>query len=1010
MPARQLGKTISSVKIQGKHVILQSSAFAFVVDTSAGLRTVSWKNRLTGRTLSLGNGAEVEFDIGLPENPLQTPTLRVVKMPAALESAGGIEAVFELEADDPKASVTVVYRWDEKQLVLRKFVTITNRSGTEWNRLLNVRLGVYRTDANLSGGELEVYPPSFKDRAHRFGGLQGFPVYADGEFFLSLAHPAGWATQKPGEISLRHYPGTKVLPGASRTCMEVVYGASPAGKGHESFVAHIRSRMRRVLRGHDKPYAIFEPFGARSDGKNESVGIFNETEEFLLDMIGKVAEGQRNSNCRFDFFSLDFWHDNRGDIKLADPVRFPNQFETIKATLRREDIKPGLWIDSSHCGWSIGGNPTTHPAIAQPVGQDFGNLDISVQQQFWFCRATEPIHFMYTEGFRHHIRENGVRLLKFDNFASQCSNPKHDHLPGPYANEATHDGVIACYQALDKECPDVFIMLYWGYRSPWWLLFADTMFETGMEMEAASPGHMPAPFIRDGITRKLDQGHVYAKDVPWLGTDSLGVWLSHWGAWNSGVGPERWQEGFMMDICRGHALAQPWSDPQWLTPAERRQMGELIALMKAQPQCFTNSRLILGDPWKYEPYGYCCTDGKRAFLAINNGTWEDRMVKLRLNATWGLPNGKTWDLYRWYPDPARLTGDGKTFGDEALIALRPFEVVLLEAVPSSESPALPRNFKQQPLPVGFSEASRPVKLTVTREKPPETLMKNFSCSGNFALPSKCMVFAPFTKEDGVPEEELFRRVPAVLELEGKRAAGIPASFDADRILDLASFIGGSGAEASGKCAFVYIPFTSKDAGPATFGFGADWWYEAYLDGKLISETLTRGGNKKLPPNIGNYTATVDLKQGDHLLVLRFLRGSASAQLTVGGPLDLDAAIKAPCQHIKGEIPASQSGGLLVVVAELSRDGAPVELGDFGSFFTTEAAVVGVSVTFRPALGPQGYPSSWQALRYEVVPNSSPQLFELWITASLGLQKTQVRFTAHFLPDQKEENRSAKVKP
>ena len=57
-----------------------------------------------------------------------------------------------------------------------------------------------------------VYPPSFRNRAAAFGGLQGFPVYADDEFFLSLAHPAGWNTQQPGEISLRHYPGVKLPP------------------------------------------------------------------------------------------------------------------------------------------------------------------------------------------------------------------------------------------------------------------------------------------------------------------------------------------------------------------------------------------------------------------------------------------------------------------------------------------------------------------------------------------------------------------------------------------------------------------------------------------------------------------------------------------------------------------------------------------------------------------------------------------------------------------------------
>lgn len=89
---------------------------------------MSWENKLTGRKLSLGHGAEVELDIGLPGQPLATPKLRVVKMPAASTDVSG-DAVFELAADNPKLAATVTYRWDTKQPVLRKFVTIANRSG-----------------------------------------------------------------------------------------------------------------------------------------------------------------------------------------------------------------------------------------------------------------------------------------------------------------------------------------------------------------------------------------------------------------------------------------------------------------------------------------------------------------------------------------------------------------------------------------------------------------------------------------------------------------------------------------------------------------------------------------------------------------------------------------------------------------------------------------------------------------------------------------------------------------
>jgi hypothetical protein len=50
------------------------------LDTASGLRAVAWENRLTGRKISVSNGPELEFDIGLPDKPLQTPQLEVAKV------------------------------------------------------------------------------------------------------------------------------------------------------------------------------------------------------------------------------------------------------------------------------------------------------------------------------------------------------------------------------------------------------------------------------------------------------------------------------------------------------------------------------------------------------------------------------------------------------------------------------------------------------------------------------------------------------------------------------------------------------------------------------------------------------------------------------------------------------------------------------------------------------------------------------------------------------------------
>ena len=362
-PSQPASANTCSARVAGKQVTLESPAFVFVLDTSDGLRAVSWENRLTGRKLSFGNGLEVELDIGLPNQPLTTPKLHVVQTPAASTGTNG-EVVFELATDDPKLSATVTYRWDAKQPVLRKFVTITNRGGQEWNRLLNVRLGSYMSNAKAEAADPD-YAALLEGRQidDLAGKQRGFPAYAERQFFFGLAHPAGFAMGQDQGVSLRQLPGIKLAAGASFQCMEAVYGVSHEGQARQAFRDHVQSRMRRVLRGHDKPLAIFEPFGAKPG--DDSLGpesLYWETEEFLLDNIAKVGEGQRDSGLHWDYYSIDFWTDPKGDLKMPSAERFPNGFTKILLELKKLGTLPGLWVDSGARGeWSIVDNPAIAP-------------------------------------------------------------------------------------------------------------------------------------------------------------------------------------------------------------------------------------------------------------------------------------------------------------------------------------------------------------------------------------------------------------------------------------------------------------------------------------------------------------------------------------------------------------------------------------------------------------------------------------------------------------------------
>ncbi len=613
--------------------------------------------------------------------PLRTPKLHVTRVETTREGDRG-ELKVTLRGDRPALSAIVTYRWNGTEPVLHKFAEIQNK-GSAAIRLMNVRLGSYSTGMTVSEGE------------------QGFPVYVGNQFFTSVAHPSGWATGQEGEVRLRQYPGQKLRPGERFACMETVLGVAAVGEARPAFLDHVQSRLRRVQRGHDKAYAIFESFGSWPSGD-----FWGATEDHSLKQIEQVVAAEQRAGCRYDLYTIELWRDVAGDIERPDPKRFPTGFHNIQQALEKLGIDLGLWTCTSLAGWSIGGNPV--------IGGAYTHDPAYGPDEVWLCLATDPLKTMFVSAFREHIRKNRLRLLKLDGTSAICYNPTHDHLPGLYSTEAIQNALIDILRQLDQECPELFLMLYWGARSPWWLLHADTLFEPSLQIEAAHPSAAPALYVRDSVTLGLDQAQWWAEDIPPLGKDSLGVWLSAW-PWNSSIGKERWQEGFVMDMCRGSLLAQPWSDDGSLSEAERQLMADFIALLKERTDCFRNPRFIVGNPWKPEAYGYACSNGRRAFVALNNYSWSDTSLRLELGPAWGLPENGQWEIYRWYPDPARLAGEKPAFGSTASVSLRPYETVLLEVVPTGTPPSLNRSFASKAIPATFAEPSRELSLSITPE-------------------------------------------------------------------------------------------------------------------------------------------------------------------------------------------------------------------------------------------------------------------------------------------------------
>jgi hypothetical protein len=243
-----------------------------------------------------------------------------------------------------------------------------------------------------------------------------------------------------------------------------------------------------------------------------------------------------------------------------------------------------------------------------------------------------------------------------------------------------YDNLIALADAAREAAPEVFVMWYWGLRSPFWALHGDSIFESGLHMEGSGTSSTPALYYRDSVTLAQDQNAQHAKTIPPLVKDSLGVWLAQ-NRWGNFMGKERWREAMIMDLGRGSLLfPNIWGDVNLLDDEDVKFLAWIGALAKENESALLNRRTIVGDPWRNEVYGYACLDAGRGFLFLNNPSFESRKVEIELDE---LGIDAPVELVTRFPEEVRLPCD-----DGALsLWLRPFEVMMIEVQPSSPDAA-----------------------------------------------------------------------------------------------------------------------------------------------------------------------------------------------------------------------------------------------------------------------------------------------------------------------------------
>lgn len=608
-------------------------------------------------------------------------------------------ATFQLQSLHHPIQVAVHFELDGS--TRRKQLDIKNSSAKEM-LLLDVQLDDFAFNAPTSEGGL------------------GEPVFAGQEVFCAIEHPAGINQGADGRVKMMHFPASRVAPGASARSYASLVSVAKSGQALNHFTAYIQEKSPRKKRA----IAIYDPFGIN----NQWGGCPTQCDVEMLNGL-QLLQKWKQQGFSFDYYVPDWgWVDQASDLTRFAPQCFPEGPGKVVEGVREAGMKFGLWFSVSggneSCGEYAPAWPSAIPTPgasepAPPLMVYRNGYPVGAGAPITFCLASEPYFGILKNAIRHHMRANSLKFFKLDSGNYYCNSTRHEHLPGKYSVEAMYDRLLDIADSAREVDPDIYVMWYWGVRSPFFALHGDSIFESGLFMEGSGTSWFPSLYYRDSVTLNLDQGTAFAKTIPPINKDSLGVWLAD-NRWGNFMGNERWKEALIMDLGRGNLLfPQLWGDIYLLNGRDVDFLIEMVSLVKKNQSLFLKRTGVFGDTWKNEVYGYVYFQGSHGFIFANNVHFASRKAELTLGPGVGLEaqTGQPVEIISHFPDRNRLLGeDGSEFkvGDRLELCLRPFEVMMLEVTPGRNT-APPAPVRRLSLPqvanLGLQLSLQPVSVS-----------------------------------------------------------------------------------------------------------------------------------------------------------------------------------------------------------------------------------------------------------------------------------------------------------
>ncbi|MCX7887711.1 MAG: enterotoxin, partial [Verrucomicrobiae bacterium] len=530
-----------------------------------------------------------------------------------------------------------------------------------WRAILRDGANYIRQEITITnaGTDRELKEVVFLDAtaaaAQPVGHTDGSPFIA-GNFFLGLEDPhATGATN--GRISFQ-LPCQAALQTGESFTFGAVIGVAPQGQLRRAFLCYIereRAHPYRPYLHYNSWYDISWPGELFTETTTlEAVRLWGEhfIKAHRVVMDGMVLD--------------DGWDDPKTLWQFH--AGFPNGFERVARLCRRYHTRPGVWL-SPFGGY--GELKKQRLQYGKQHGYEINDRGFSLAGPKYYAAFKQVCVQM--------IRRYGVNHFKFDGIAAGA------RASGAQSYLADTQALRRLMLELRKESPGVFINFTTGsWPSPFWLRYADSIWRQGHDMGHAGKGSKQQQWLtyRDQEVYRniVGKGPLF----PLSSLMTQGVAYSRHGPAGD---PTFNSEGFKYDVRAffgsGTCLQELYIQPGKLTPQDWAVLAEAAKWARANADVFPDVHWIGGDPSKLQVYGYAAWSARKAVLTLRNPDDRTQEFALDVATAFELPQGAPtkYQLKSPWAEDAHKPPLLAEAGRPTTIVLRPFEVLVLDALP-----------------------------------------------------------------------------------------------------------------------------------------------------------------------------------------------------------------------------------------------------------------------------------------------------------------------------------------